>query len=478
MEMKTKGFLPLQSKTSLRRVLFSLGFLFIFMMACSLTQPLEKTPQVSTVLINTTTPTLDWLGGTPMPSITSSMQPQTLTKAAALGTVFPSSTLAPQQTSSYQPTRSITANTPGKTVAVTVIKFPTAAKAWTRTSIYYRSRTPTRTVTQPVKTATVTPTATGTPTATTTGTVTLTPTASSSPTRTATLPSPTPSPTATATPEWIVFSAPGQSGEASSLWKAGLYGSAVSGQALLYSNADGSSLGADISPDGSTLLFEGVCGTPAAAGLCILDLSDTAEAPVLINSLPDGTNRSPSLSQDGKWAVFSNEKDGNTDLYMIDLQSAGSLPLQLTSGTEMDSQPHWGNGGIVFIRDGDPMIIRIDETFVPGDETLAEAVFTSPEAESDPSLSPDGSMLAFSRLEDGDWEICLYAMGTGEVTILTDNLAADRQPDWSADGAALLFISDRDQTGVFQLYRMTASGADQLRLNNTLANESDPFWIP
>ena len=478
MEMQPKDSLPLQTKTAQRRVLFSLGFLFIFMMSCSLTQPFEKTPQISTVLINTTTPTLVWLSGSPFPATTSSLQPQTLTKAAVLGTVFPSSTLSPQKTSSIQPTRSITAKTPGKTVAVTVIKFPTAAKAWTRTSIYYRSRTPTRTVTQPVNTATVTPTATGTSTVTTTGTVTLTPTASSSPTRTATLPSPTPSPTATATPEWIVFSAPGQSGETSSLWKAGLYGSAVSGQTLLYANADGSSLGGNISPDGSTLLFEGVCGTPAAAGLCILDLSGTAEAPVSVNNLPDGTNRSPTFSPDGKWAVFSNEKDGNADLYMIDLQAAGSLAVQLTSGTEMDSQPDWENGGIVFIRDGELMIIRISESFQPGDSVLPEAILASPEEEEDPAISPDGSFLAFARLAGGDWEICLYEMGTGAVTILTDNLASDRQPDWSADGLSLLFVSDRDQTGVYQLYRMTASGADQLRINNTLANESDPIWIP
>ncbi len=144
----------------------------------------------------------------------------------------------------------------------------------------------------------------------------------------------------------------------------------------------------------------------------------------------------------------------------------------------MDSQPDWGKDGIVFIRNGDPMIIRIGESFKPGDAALAETVFTSPEDEADPALSPDGSKLAFSRLADGDWEICLYAMGTGEITVLTDNLAADRQPAWSVEGSSLLFISDRDQTGVFQLYRMTSTGTDQLRVINSLANESSPVWFP
>ena len=252
----------------------------------------------------------------------------------------------------------------------------------------------------------------------------------------------------------------------------------VSSQTQLYSYPDIPGLSAEVFPDGSSLLFEGMCGLPAQTGICKLNLSDTAAAPVLVTSLPEGSNRSPSLSPGGKWMVFSNEKDGNTDLYLLDMQAAGDLPLQLTSGADMDSQPDWGAEGIVFIRNGDPMIIRIGETFQPGDEALVEAVFTSPEDEADPSLSPDGSILAFSRLAGGDWEICLYTLDTGEVTTLTSNLAADMQPAWSADGSALLFISDRDQTGVFQLYRMTATGADQLRVMNSLADESDPVWIP
>ncbi|HPC05798.1 MAG TPA: hypothetical protein PLI60_03680, partial [Anaerolineaceae bacterium] len=353
-----------------------------------------------------------------------------------------------------------------------------AAKPWTRTSIYYRSRTPTRTKTQPANTTTGTATTTMTATVTLTPTITLTPTVSPSPTRTATLPSPTSSPTATETPEWIVFSAPNQPGAISSLWKAGLYGSTVSSLTQLYSYPDIASLGAEVFPDGSSLLFEGMCGSPAQTGICKVDLSDTAAAPVLVASLPEGSNRSPSLSPGGKWMVFSNEKDGNTDLYLLDMQAEGALPLQLTSGADLDSQPDWGAEGIVFIRNGDPMIIRISETFQPGDESLVEAVFTSPEDEADPSLSPDGSILAFSRLADGDWEIFLYTLGTGEVTALTGNLAADMQPAWSTDGSALLFISDRDQTGVFQLYRMTAAGANQLRIMNTLADESDPVWVP
>ncbi len=472
MDLRLKSRLFMKDKRPSRRIVFILAILLLVMMACSLTQPLERTPQASTVLFSTTTPTLVWLDGVPVPSSTSTLQPQTLTQAAALGTLFPTALPSTERTSSILPTQGITSKTPGKTVAVTMIKFPTAAKAWTRTSIYYRSRTPTRTKTQPMKTATVTSTTTMT------ATVTHTLTASPSATVTATLPSPTPSPTATETPEWIVFSAPEQAGEVSSIWKAGLYGSTVSAQTLLYTNAAGESLGADISADGSSLLFEGVCGTPESSGLCRLDISDTAETPVLLNNLPEGINRSPSFSPDGKWAVFSNEKEGNADLYLIDLQAAGAMPLQLTTGTEMDSQPDWGIGGIVFIRDGDPMIIRVNDTFVPGDVAVPEAVFSSPDAEADPVLSPDGSLMAFSLFANGDWEICLYSMGTEDIIVLTDNLAEDRQPAWSADSTALLFVSDRDQTGVFQLYRMMASGDEQLRLNNSLANESDPVWVP
>jgi tricorn protease len=69
-----------------------------------------------------------------------------------------------------------------------------------------------------------------------------------------------------------------------------------------------------------------------------------------------------------------------------------------------------------------------------------------------PSLSPDGSLLAFS------WsgEIWTVSIEGGEATRLTQHPANDSQPKFSPDGNTLAFISDRD--GSDQIYTMPARG--------------------
>ena len=71
---------------------------------------------------------------------------------------------------------------------------------------------------------------------------------------------------------------------------------------------------------------------------------------------------------------------------------------------------------------------------------------------SEPSLSPDGSLLAFS------WsgEIWTVPTSGGEATRLSQHPANDSQPKFSPDGQSLAFISDR--TGSNQIYVMPAHG--------------------
>src|SRR6266542_3810724 len=69
----------------------------------------------------------------------------------------------------------------------------------------------------------------------------------------------------------------------------------------------------------------------------------------------------------------------------------------------------------------------------------------------------DNGKIAFASNRDGNWEI--YAMnadGSGQ-TDLTNNLANDTQPAWSADGQKLDFTSDRD--GNEEIYVMNTDGS-------------------
>jgi formylglycine-generating enzyme required for sulfatase activity len=59
---------------------------------------------------------------------------------------------------------------------------------------------------------------------------------------------------------------------------------------------------------------------------------------------------------------------------------------------------------------------------------------------------------------------------------LTDSGASDWLPDWSPDGAQILFVSERD--GNSEIYIMNADGGDQRRLTDNTGEDSYPAWSP
>ena len=86
---------------------------------------------------------------------------------------------------------------------------------------------------------------------------------------------------------------------------------------------------------------------------------------------------------------------------------------------------------------------------------------------SDPQISPDGTLIAYTLLEcDGDKDttrsaIWLVESAGGKLMVprqLTSGTSHDTQPRWSPDGESLAFLSDR--TGAFQLYLLTLNGGE------------------
>ena len=95
-------------------------------------------------------------------------------------------------------------------------------------------------------------------------------------------------------------------------------------------------------------------------------------------------------------------------------------------------------------------------------------------ADSDPNWSPDGQKIAFCSKRDGNWEIYVMNADGTEQTRLTNNQANDAYPSWSPDGQAIAFSSNRD--GNQQIYVMNSDGSKQTRLTNDKGNDSFPDW--
>jgi Tol biopolymer transport system component len=135
----------------------------------------------------------------------------------------------------------------------------------------------------------------------------------------------------------------------------------------------------------------------------------------------------PSWSPDGTKIAFESERDGNSEIYVINID--GSNVRRLTDDPGSDTYPVW---------------------------------------------SPDGEKIAFVSDRNGNPEIyVINSNGSNQVNI-TNNSASDTNPAWSPDGKKIAFSSDRD--GNSEIYVMNADGSNQVNFTNNPYNDTEPAW--
>ncbi len=105
----------------------------------------------------------------------------------------------------------------------------------------------------------------------------------------------------------------------------------------------------------------------------------------------------------------------------------------------------------------------------------ADAVLTQvtdlPGIETEPSISPEGRMIAYAGDADGNFDIYLQRIGGRNAQNLTENSPADdTSPAFSPDGERIAFRSERDGGGIFV---MGATGESVRRLTE---DGYDPVW--
>ena len=109
----------------------------------------------------------------------------------------------------------------------------------------------------------------------------------------------------------------------------------------------------------------------------------------------------------------------------------------------------------------------------------ARRITSTPEVETDPNFSPDGSTIAFSRTAGGNTDVYVVPTAGGEPRRLTYHPGLDRVRGWTPDGKRVVFGSDRasvPQLSYLRLWTVSVDGGfeDALPMPRAFAGVFSP----
>ncbi|HVW12657.1 MAG TPA: DPP IV N-terminal domain-containing protein [Mucilaginibacter sp.] len=174
---------------------------------------------------------------------------------------------------------------------------------------------------------------------------------------------------------------------------------------------------------------------------------------IIDNKNAGDLNVAPAISPDGKYLAFLSEKDLFTiDLYLADART-GRLIKKLTSkisNTRIDEFNFIESAGAwspdskrfafsIFSHGRNRMLI----VNVPDGNVLNDISMGKAEEFSNLSWSPDGNNIVFQGMSEGQGDLYMYSFDTKKIRQLTNDKYTDYQPSFSRDGKKIIFSSDR-----------------------------------
>jgi TolB protein len=183
------------------------------------------------------------------------------------------------------------------------------------------------------------------------------------------------------------------------------------------------------SPDGESMVWLKMGGLPPSVDLwwSNADGSDSR------NLTDDGaTEMMPAWSPDGKQIVYVSDKDGEQNVYLMDVES-GNI-TRLSDHEVGDINPVWSTDGsqILFVAEQDiPLVTGTVQFFLVNPDGSEMRPFTEDDTFAGGlRYSPEGGQVAYMSNEEGSWHIYVMDADGANVRQVTDGNSNNLYPIW------------------------------------------------
>ena len=278
-----------------------------------------------------------------------------------------------------------------------------------------------------------------------------------------------------------------------------VFASARSGVPQIYlSNADGTALapltsmenGAcqpSWSPDGSQLVFISPCPRRGEffetayreSSLYTINVDGTGLK--TLTTVP-GSDFDPAWSPDGRRIAFTSVRDGNKQIYVLDVNSLAITRLTSVNADIESSQPAWSPDGNLIAytvkRVGTYQVWAMTDT---GQENVQLARSGQALWDFLPVWSPDGTTIFFSQRRPDSTRPWLMRLNYEDLELDPTRLnfpTPIEDVEVSPDGLWLVFEGKDNSTGNWDIYFMTVAGSGRTRLTTDPEVDFDPAWRP
>jgi Tol biopolymer transport system component len=225
-------------------------------------------------------------------------------------------------------------------------------------------------------------------------------------------------------------------------------------------------LSPDWSPDGSKIAFISYRSGEGEIYVMNADGSNQLQITTLTQC------GSPQWSPDGTRIAFYSRQNNNNIIYTMNPDGSGLTPVTEPSISAYD--PYWSPDGT--------RIAFMSSRITPGVHAVNtdgsnETLLVPLDGIAYFAWSPGGNRFALSKTTPSyNFDLYVYDLATSCLKHLTNTQYNHNSVDWSPMGTQLVFHSNREDISNFEIYSMPAMGGQVVNLSNNPAADSDPDW--